>query len=174
MASIPILAPLSPSALQGWLQLQSACTTFAHVAHQSKSSMASLALLLRLRSNAFDKMSSIASVPQMLAFAIPENDSTVTESGQDDEASDDTTSLMGFHTRLIEVPQHGRYHQRIFKGRTRVPQLPDASSSTQTGPRLPAGDTAMESPIWEPRYNVSIMIRRSLWLMVASERPARE
>ncbi|WVW86513.1 hypothetical protein I302_108562 [Kwoniella bestiolae CBS 10118] len=100
MASIPMIAPLSPFALQGWHELQSACRLFSASGHQSKSSMSSLALLLRLRKSAFDKMSGDRAFTSD-AFSHTANSKDFTET-IDDREVDESSHLMGVHTRLIE------------------------------------------------------------------------
>ncbi|WRT66045.1 uncharacterized protein IL334_002997 [Kwoniella shivajii] len=101
MASIPIIAPFCSFALQAWHELQAACQLFSAAGNHSKSSIASLALLLRLRKSAFDKMSGgPTSTYQPLTENTKANEDGDRSAGDID--ADESSHLMGLHTRLIE------------------------------------------------------------------------
>lgn len=147
MASIPILAPLSPMALQGWLQLQSACSLFSSVGHQSKSTMASLALLLRLRSSAFDKMSGGPAMSFPQGVPLPQSHSAEVEE------EDESGHLMGIHTRLIEQRNRGFRMSRTITSPAIVGSA-ETTSRTSTGSSGPPSATAV-SDFWQLPSNVS-------------------
>ncbi|WVQ66830.1 uncharacterized protein L199_005021 [Kwoniella botswanensis] len=147
MASIPMIAPLSPFALQGWHELQSACRLFSALGHQNKSSRASLALLLRLRKSAFDKMSGdrsfASSGPSGLTNIVPGS-----VDGSHGEEADESSHLMGLHTRLIE-----RRSMAPTRSREDLGGVP-------TGMRLPVPE--VRSPLeldnsWQPSFPSNVV-----------------
>ncbi|GFZ43075.1 hypothetical protein JCM24511_00793 [Saitozyma sp. JCM 24511] len=150
MASIPILAPLSPMALQGWLQLQSACSLFSSVGHQSKSTMASLALLLRLRSSAFDKMSGGPAMSFPQGVPLPQSHSAEVEE------EDESGHLMGIHTRLIEQRNRGFRMSRTITSPAIVGSA-ETTSRTSTGSSGPPSATAV-SDFWQLPSNTDMSL----------------
>lgn len=146
MASLVIVAPNSPLALLGWSQLQTACNLFSQVAHESKASMTSLALLLRLRQSASDKFCGVLSSDMPWADAKPE--------GQAKEEDEESAHLIGLHTRLIERMNRGVGQSKIVRNGSQrggtpmilppMPHLPSAS--------LPPSDSLSPVPFsaWSP------------------------
>lgn len=148
MASLVIVAPNSPLALLGWSQLQTACNLFSQVAHESKSSMTSLALLLRLRQSASDKFCGVLS--RDLPWADPKAEPNAKE--EDEESA----HLIGLHTRLIERMNRGVGQSKIVrKGsqRSGTPMLPPAPAKPTGESQSPVSFSAWSPPVGLDNYS---------------------
>lgn len=161
MASLVISAPQSPLALFGWMNLQSVCNLFSSLATQSKSTMTSLTLLLKLREKASDAMSgrkaSFIKAPSPIARA--SHDSGLGNDGSDDEG--ESNNLIGLHTRLIERGNQGMARSRVFKGNVRSPsprqQVSQGSSNSKDASRQLPSDA--DSPGFSMKMETEDLVR---------------
>ncbi|CED84351.1 Zn(2)-C6 fungal-type DNA-binding domain [Phaffia rhodozyma] len=121
MSSLIIAAPQSPLVAYAWQNLQTVCDLFAEP-QQSRSTKASLALLLRLRQKAYDVLTSQQHPSAFSGIANP-NGSDNSASGAnelDKETSQEFANVLGLHTQLIE---------RVHKGASRSWVIRQSGSS---------------------------------------------